>query len=84
MVQIPEGTVDLRDDRINREWEVRINTFFLSSLPVTQDLYFAVTNKNPSTFRGPGLPLETVSWIEAITFCNSLVDRGRMARNLNP
>lgn len=72
MVQIPKGSVDMRDDRINKEWREQINPFLLSKFPVTQDLYYAVSGENPSTFRALRLPVETVSWIESIVFCNKL------------
>lgn len=72
MVKIPEGTIEMRDDRIKEKWVAKIDPFFLSKLPVTQELYFAVTNENPSTFSGYNLPVETVSWKEAVIFCNKL------------
>ncbi|QKX07692.1 SUMF1/EgtB/PvdO family nonheme iron enzyme [Aquimarina sp. TRL1] len=71
-VTIPKGTVDMRDDRTNKTWSVTIPSFELSKFPVTQEIYKAVTNKNPSTFMGDSLPVETVSWIEAVHFCNTL------------
>lgn len=72
MVQIPEGNIELRDDRLKEKWAIEIKPFFILKYPVTQDLYVAVTQKKPSTFQGDKLPVETVSWIEAISFCNAL------------
>ena len=40
--------------------------------PVTQELYQAVMDKNPSKFRGELHPVERVSWLDAIAFCNKL------------
>ncbi len=71
-VTVPAGTVEMRDDRIKKVWKVEIDTFNLSKFPVTQDLYEAVIKENPATFKGENLPVETVSWIEAISFCNQL------------
>lgn len=71
-IQVPPGVVAMRDDRTKKNWEVEINTFFLSKFPVTQDIYETITNENPSTFKGDKLPVETVSWIDAIMFCNKL------------
>jgi formylglycine-generating enzyme required for sulfatase activity len=51
---------------------VEIHPFLLAKYPVTQDLYFQVTNESPSTFKGDKKPVETVSWKEAIIFCNLL------------
>jgi formylglycine-generating enzyme required for sulfatase activity len=39
---------------------------------VTQSEYQAVMGTNPSRFRGDNLPVENVSWYDAIAFCNAL------------
>ena len=72
MISLPAGAITLRDDRIKRTWTVEIAPFQLAKYPVTQTLYFAVTNKSPSTFKGNNKPVESVSWFEAIEFCNLL------------
>ncbi len=71
-VTIPAGTVDMRDDRTKETWSVEVDSFELCKFPITQALYKAVTNENPSTFNGDRLPVETVTWIEAVSFCNKL------------
>ncbi|MDR0447686.1 MAG: formylglycine-generating enzyme family protein [Treponema sp.] len=55
-----------------RVHEVTIRTFFLSETPVTQDLYTAVMNENPSFFKGGELPVDSVTWFDAVRFCNAL------------
>ncbi|MBW3467011.1 formylglycine-generating enzyme family protein [Arthrospiribacter ruber] len=72
MVEIPKGRVELRDDRTKEKWSVEIEPFLLSRFPVTQDLYFKITNENPSTYKGDLLPVETVSFKDAVIFCNKL------------
>lgn len=72
LVSIPTGTVAMRDDRKQETWSVEIASFELAKFPVTQGLYQSITNQNPSTFHGDKLPVETVSWIEAVIFCNRL------------
>ncbi|CAN5713251.1 hypothetical protein BH23PLA1_BH23PLA1_44290 [soil metagenome] len=59
--------------------EVRMTrAFHLGVSPVTQGEYRAVIGTNPSHFQGSiHLPVEQVSWFEAITFCNLLSDRER-------
>lgn len=72
MVEIPQGSIELRDDRTKQKWTVEVASFLLAQLPVTQAEYFAITHESPSVFKGNTLPVETVSWKDAITFCNLL------------
>ena len=47
--------------------------FYLGVTPVTQAQFEAVMGKNPSHFQGlPENPVESVSWFEALKFCNKL------------
>ncbi|MCB8819790.1 formylglycine-generating enzyme family protein [Microvirga rosea] len=72
MVQIPAGIIELRDDRIGRRWSVEIREFAIGCYPVTQAQYAAVTGQWPSTLTDANCPVESVSWIDAIRFCNAL------------
>ncbi|HYH80882.1 MAG TPA: SUMF1/EgtB/PvdO family nonheme iron enzyme [Longimicrobium sp.] len=53
---------------------VEITTpFYMSSFLTTQEQYFRIMNANPSQFRGdPRLPVDSVSWDDAVTFCERL------------
>ena len=66
MVEIPKGTIELRDDRTKEKWTVEIESFLLFKFPVTQDFYFEITNENPSTFKGDLRPVETVTFKDAV------------------
>ncbi len=72
LIEIPGGEVFLRDDRTKREWTEKIAPFYLSKYVLTQDLYFEVSKEDPSTFKGSKKPVETVSWLDCIKFCNTL------------
>ncbi len=50
--------------------------FWILSTEVTQGLYQAVMNDNPSSTRGATLPVEGVSVGEAQAFCGKLAERG--------
>ncbi len=50
--------------------------FFLGIYEVTQGQYQAVMGENPSHFKGSDdLPVEQVSWLDAVLFCNKLSER---------
>ena len=56
---------------------VRISkAFYLGVHEVTCGQYHAVMGDNPSQFKGSDdLPVEKVSWLNAVTFCNKLSER---------
>ena len=52
---------------------VRISKGFLLGIhPVTQAQWQAVMGNNPSCFKGDNLPVERVSWKDAVAFCKKL------------
>lgn len=51
--------------------------FYIGVFEVTQEQYAAVMNNNPSGFKGKKLPVETISWDQAIMFCETLNANGR-------
>jgi len=57
--------------------EVEIKTpFAISVTEVTQGQYAAVMGENPSLFKGDDArPVERVSWLDAVKYCNRLSDR---------
>lgn len=72
MVKIPAGKVELRDDRIKKEWQVQIKPFLLAKYVVTAELYYAITNRALNGNENGNKPVVNISWHDAITFCNLL------------
>ncbi|CAM3724090.1 formylglycine-generating enzyme family protein [Nocardiopsis gilva] len=75
MVAVPPGRVTLSDRRTQRSWSVDVAAFQMAAFPVTQSLYAQVIGQRPSTARGDQLPVESVSWEDAVQFCNALSQR---------
>ena len=62
--------------------EVRLDSFQISSTPLTQAQYKAIMGENPSHFQGKGddyenRPVEKVTWHEAMDFCNKLSEMAK-------
>ena len=81
MVQIPVGTFlmgalpdngDAEDDEKPRHEVTLTKNVEMSVYECTQGLYESVMGTNPSYFKGSNLPVEQVSWCDAVLFCNKL------------
>ena len=51
---------------------VTVGSFYIAKFTVTQEEYEAVMGANPSRYRGAGQPVEMVSWLNAVDYCNRL------------
>lgn len=76
-VSLPGGTVTLGAPAREAEsadnellHQVTIRPFAIMKHELTQADYSAVTGANPSEFTGKTLPVERVSWYEALAYCN--------------
>jgi formylglycine-generating enzyme required for sulfatase activity len=54
---------------------VAVSGFYMAKYQVTQAEYEAVMGTNPSYFKGANLPVENVSWYDAVEYCNRLSQR---------
>jgi formylglycine-generating enzyme required for sulfatase activity len=69
------GSPESEKDRDSHETQHSVTLtrgFYMGVHPVTQAQYEAVTGTNPSQFKGDTLPVESVSWEDAVKFCNAL------------
>lgn len=81
MVKIPGGAFMLGsakgegDDDERPQHQVTVPGFYLGKCLVTQAIYEAVMENNPSKFKDKNRPVERVSWNDAIAFCKKLSER---------
>ena len=83
MISLPGGDFrmgcssgdDQCDDDEKPVRRVSVEAFQMSATEVTQDVWQAVTGKNPSDFKGAGLPVEHISWQDSQDFLETLTQR---------
>ncbi|MGW0520698.1 formylglycine-generating enzyme family protein [Crossiella sp. NPDC003009] len=78
LIAVPPGQVTLTDRRTQQTWQVDLAPYQIATHQVTQSQYAEVTGTRPSTTKGENLPVESVSWRDAITFCNKLSHQERL------
>jgi len=72
-VVVDIGGVDTVYNRERPVHRVTLDGFKISTREITQAQFMAVMGYNPSKFLGsPNLPVEQVSWKDAVRFCNKL------------
>ena len=49
-----------------------LNPFWFGQTPVNQYFWQAIMGDNPSEFKGDQRPVDHVSWIDCVRFCNQL------------
>ena len=60
-----------RSDREGPQHQVTVSSFYMGKYAVTQDEYLRIMGRNPSRIRGQDLPIDHVSWFDAINYCNT-------------
>jgi len=83
-VMIPAGTFlmgspETENWRIDDETlhEVNVSSFLMDPYEATQEEYERLMKSNPSSFKGSNLPVESISWLDAVAFANAKsVDAG--------
>lgn len=87
--QMGASSAELSDSSVVTAYEfprhrVKLSSFYMSKHPITQAQWAAVVampkvsrelNPSPSHFRGSDLPVESVSWLDAVEFCDRLTQK---------
>ena len=68
MMGSPIGESERFSNELQRQ--VTISSFYMGKYELTQAEYQELMGRNPSYFKGPNLPVEQVSWFNAIEYCN--------------
>ena len=50
---------------------VTVSDFYMDRFELTQEDYQEVVGENPSSFAGERLPVESISWLDAVNYCNT-------------
>jgi formylglycine-generating enzyme required for sulfatase activity len=87
MIWVKPGTFTMGSprseaDRVDDESQHQVTLskgFYLGKHEVTQAQWERVMGSNPSKFKGADRPVETVRWIEAVSFCNKLTEMEKKA-----
>lgn len=59
---------------------VTVSDFYMNIYELTQAEYREITEENPSSFSGDDLPVENISWLDAVLYCNARSEK----ENLTP
>ena len=59
---------------------VTVSSFYVDPYEVTQKDYREIMGNNPSHFSGDNLPVENITWFDAVNYCNKLSEK----RGLTP
>ena len=70
--QVSESKIQVTENVSFQMVQIPGKNFFIGKTQVTQELYEAVTGDNPSHNAGPNFPVDSVSWFDAVIFCNKL------------
>ena len=67
-----QGSAEQPYAATERVHPVTLSSFEIATTETTQELWSSVMVSNPSKFRIPGKPVDSVSWLDAVRFCNAL------------
>lgn len=78
-IMLPGGTFSMGSPDSERQrqedetlHDVTVSAFYMDPYEVTQKDYLEIMGENPSHSRGDALPVENVTWYDAVSYCNKL------------
>ena len=71
------------NDYVKVEGNGKIKEFIIGRCEVTQEEYQFVMGYNPSEFKGYNLPVERVTWYDAVMYCNKLSEKEKLPKYYN-
>ena len=79
MIEVTGGTFQMGsnygDEDEKPVHQVTVSSFLIGKYEVTQAEWQEVMGTNPSEWKGDNLPVENVTWFEAVDYCNRLSSR---------
>jgi formylglycine-generating enzyme required for sulfatase activity len=76
MMGSPANEAEREPDEVRHQ--VTVSTFYMGKYEVTQKEWREVMGNNPSDFKGDNLPVEQVTWHDAVAYCNKRSQREGM------
>jgi formylglycine-generating enzyme required for sulfatase activity/flavodoxin len=73
--QMGSPVTELERDADETLHSVTVGDFYMATMEVTQREYETVMGTNPSEHKGSDLPVENVTWMDAVAYCNALSSR---------
>jgi len=71
-ITIPAASYEIVDGISGITVKVSVDEFIIAATEVTQGDFADIMNYNPSYHKGAEYPVETVSWWDAVRYCNEL------------
>lgn len=78
MIDVPAGSIVLRDARTKTSRTVDLQPFRIARAPVTWELYASVYMMCVPDGQGGATPVHSVSWLDAVAWCNELSNRSAL------
>lgn len=57
------------DDEVQHD--VKVSSYYIDPFETTQEEYTRLTGSDPGSFKGDRLPVENISWFDAVVFANA-------------